>query len=589
VSRGFAGALEAAWCLRFDRRIDACRELLPELRRQARAAEDRRDLLVFEASLARAAGDTASSARLLGAAGALLPGRADFQLSLQTGLNCFQQGDYSSALEPFLAARDCAANRRDRAAAIANLVFCLDNLGLHSGDAIAELKAAARGLPGPPADWGLRAQIDYFSLRHDFHLGRKVAARPRACDAQSGYFQSWVAELPYRVEYRRRRSRAAALVLSGDRLFCKTYRFRTLQGIWHPDERTPPSLKEWADRLYLWTWRWLAAPGEQPLGPVLDLLDGARLNESFVRLTNEDYQMVRNSIGWIALFHPRAASPLSRWIDSLKPTRIAPIPIFAFEHELSAFCRASRDGERSAAGIARRLRSQALSRASGTIWQQLLGSREPAPPLAAIHAQADLRRGGRRPLVRVEIGAHAVRTGHGCRVISPPLARALRCLARERAVPAARFLEETFGITNYDPLIHDTKIYNLLARIRGLFEKPAPVAIGMKHATVVSRGRWDRVEIVEPAADLGELPASLGAADRRVARERQYRPRLTARRLQAQPEFSRGDLEKAAGISRSSAHRLLQRWNASGWIRTVGRAKNRRYVWRSSQPVHPNN
>jgi len=605
--------LQKAWQFRFLQKLEQCRGCAVELKFRAgwkNSSQLRRirspklnlaeniELVVLLASLARADQDLPLSEKLLNTArrwmeeGGLAP---PFCLSFQSGLNYFQTGDFTSALDEFVSARRQANTLFERTCATANILFCLDNLGLPFESCVQELRVNLNQLRSEPAAEALETQFDCFLLRQAYREGSFDGfCRLRAIGTQSHYLQIWVSELPYTSLYRRYRDQISDLALSEHCLFHKSYRFRTLQGVIHPEDLTDFCLKEFADRLYLWTWRWLANPDEMPSAQIIRLLESANLELRFIHLSSESYQLIRNALGWLGLFHPLQAQPLQAWIERLKPGRLTLYPLYEFERRLIHYCKAKCSGRTDQAKESKdELLSHPLFRSSTTYWPILLKAICPHPELARVQSLIGTSMNAGKPLlVNFQTSTLEIQSR---KIISETMCRALLLLREHPIVPADLFLDRCFGIGKYEPIVHNSKIYNLLARLRKVFVAGNLVfTLGMKESRVIAQGSWEKIHFQGNPDSLSpaflfrrpSVDPPLETFNFSASRSRRL---LLKNQLAHREFFRRSDIQRLAKVSKSAAHRMIQRWMKEGWIRSQGRARNLRYQWESSHSLRPNN
>lgn len=550
------------------------------------------DIVLLGASLSRADGDPATAAaaisdvaRHIARAGYPLP----FQMRFQEGLTSLVAGDHSGAMDRFLLARAAATTDADRIYAIANVVLCLENLGLPYDRALAEWRSLCARLP-PGKLAGPRAALDALERRVAFRAGdlrRAIRAGAPEPGTQSDHYRLWAAELPYHRFFRvGSPGGKEAYLFSKRRIYERGYRLRTLEGIVHPDDIARYRDTELADRLYLWTWRWLADPEAFPITRVLALVESVDLAALSTRLTLEDGEMLRNALLWLGLFTPPCLPVARRLARKIAPAGARGYPLLAFERGLVEYAIALVEG-RAAHGRAALafLRRSPLWRSKDVKLVELaraLAERRPVrwPPLQGLGERLARRAGlaGAPPPDALIVDPDALRVSRGgASVVSEPLCRALLVLRERRVVACEELALACFGIHRYDAFIHGARVFNLLARLRPLL--PAGLRVRTKAGKVYAEGDWEKI-VVQGDGAPGSHPAwrALLAQDPALAPAPSSAPTPAALAAAARGKpMTRRELERLLGKSRSSANRLLAEWLASGVIRRVGKARRTRY------------
>ncbi|HUP56839.1 MAG TPA: helix-turn-helix domain-containing protein, partial [Bdellovibrionota bacterium] len=411
---------------------------------------------------------------------------------------------------------------------------------------------------------------------------------------ESGYYQLWVGRLPYHRFFEKTTPEAEERFIRSSPYFLKkSYRTRTLQGILHPDDLVSVKVSELSDRLYLWTWRWLADPAGFPLERIMALLREFEPRDVARQTTVEDFQLIRNALTWISLFDPTSDLVVQRLLQSMAPAQNREYPILGFERELLSYLRAERDHRKTeASDFLAGLRSHPFWKSPDLKLARLADGRVPeGSPLTGLAERiARLRQpvSHARNRLRVELETgRIVSARDGRSVVSQPMAAAFDLLHSLESIDCARFAQVCFGLSRFDAIIHGPKIFNLLSRMRGL--SPPELRFSVKSGRVWAKGPWTQVEIERGGGLSGTIQshpewstltartvaqASSAAAD---AAERWARPAQALKQLRGQAELTRKELEKLTGKSRSTANRIIERWLKQGILVRSGKARNTVY------------
>lgn len=154
---------------------------------------------------------------------------------------------------------------------------------------------------------------------------------------------------------------------------------------------------------------------------------------------------------------------------------------------------------------------------------------------------------------------------------SPAIALGIERLHQGPPISAAELMRQTYGVT-YDGDIHQEKLFSLLARMRPLLGKE--VKIFYRDGVIYNEGSWKHVRILTPPEWSRVLQDSVewrsfleNLRPTRRSRRASVNSRLLFNQVSERGAFRRTELEALGSISRSSAHRLIQRWILKGLIR----------------------
>lgn len=619
--------LEAAWQARYGLKLPAVREILAKLHaREDLTREQNAQVTLLEASLERSAGRFKQAEEMADRAQALAAtGHPAWtcDLLLQQGLNRYAVADYVGALEKFADARPAAQELGDPLRAVvaaANLLLCLDNLGLPSQAARRDLDALmAEGSRDPGALQTLievlRDPLEVQRLREAFRRGERPSfdSDPTHSQGASRYYQLWLRSLPFFAPQSRETERQieadiAAFAADSQHLFLKSYRFETLQGRVRGMRSTPTKWTEWADRLYLWTWRWLADPGRWPVDAVVQTAEEAlgasssRLKEMGAGLTSEDFQLLQNALGWILLFSTQggiAERSVRRFLESVRPAGIAGFEFLEFEAEmLEALTLLKQSRDRKALDA---LAAHPLAKRGGQAsfelagWLKALGRPNRSQDLPTFVREWPLgdRKKELAESLKLDLTTGEVeRWSRGKlkhRHVSMPLVQAIALLESRKSVPYEDLLLSCFGIYRMDVVVHEPKIFNLLSRIKALL--PSGLLVQARGGHVWWRELktgagealiWTRRSTHEQQLAESETFKALIRGRTKTRRSRnelaQDRTRGIAKlTAQGKDVLTRAELEAALGLPKASCHRMIQSWIAAGKLAAEGRGRSTRY------------
>jgi len=164
--------------------------------------------------------------------------------------------------------------------------------------------------------------------------------------------------------------------------------------------------------------------------------------------------------------------------------------------------------------------------------------------------------------------------------ISRPMTLALQLLAQSSTVKCKDFLEYCFGLSNYNSLTHDTKIYNLISRIKNLFK--SNLTLQVKSGMVVCKGSWESFTFYDasrPTKQIVTYGSWLNVDNNLASSSLQSRQNQKINELFniLNKEVSRGQIEEILDRPRSTVNRLLNKWIQKGLVEKKGQSRNTRY------------
>ena len=590
--------LERAWRLRWNQRIEEARSALIEIQAARgwdclapeRAGEHGADALeYFEASLLKGAILRAESQERRGSAilrkadsaSERIFGAKPFRLHFELGIDAILEGDLARALDCFMLAERKARNPIEALFAAGNVLGCAAGLSLPRERAEARAVAALEAIPEAELDDAAHAleQRCAYAIMREFHLTGRLADPecPRlarfARQGQAAFSRQWASRLPYAQADADPEPQQTKYIWQG------AYRSRTLMGLWIPDDRAPVRAGDAIDRLYLWTWRWMAGDDGPDPEKILRTLDSALAHADFSAESRDNLLFLRNSIGWLSLLEPSLASRLRRPREALR-ARLARgrgdgYRLLDAEHALIQ-CLEGKD----AADLRRALPEFP---AFESVYAAVKAGRADGLIPLALERLRRRRRTRQRAQwgrgVVVDCDAGEVRMPHESRrVRSPRLARLFLALHAQSKVRAADlgFAGES------DELGFDARaLHNLVSRARRFVPKDALSVRG----DCVARGpAWPKIFVIgsersmdgdrslvleAERAEFGGGSAAAGASN----------ARLQSTRMLLGDAFTRNEAQARMGVSKATACRLIGTWLRERRLLRVGSARATVYRW----------
>lgn len=576
------------------------------------------DVVLLGGSLARAQGKRDKALAAVAWAESTASGFElgdSFYLSLERGIAAHIQGDFERALQRFTDAQSVAFLPWQKAIALGNLLIELELLGIDATRTLAAFNDVCAALKQEDQFEAITRPLALYNARAAFHQGRFAHALAIAAERertssvdQVHYFGLWMRTLPYTTAHAPLvAAEVERLLAAANGVYQKDYRSRTLRGVLHPDDLEGFVPYDAADRVYAWTWRWLVSPERFPVFDAIKVLAALAPWARKASLTFDDRQLVANALLWLGLFahEPRSRidKALARFERDADGGRTA--SVLRFERELLEYLYALRDGtsaeqETRAAQLAGHPHWDNDELVLADLARALLGEPHSVQRLAPLHelllALRSLAQEARVPddvaiVVNVLQGTLTI-SGTDGPLVSSSMARALSMLREREVVTCSDLLLQAYGIGSYSPVVHERKIFNLLARLKQVLP-PKPV-IKVKSGFVVATGGWDHVQIVGIGAHAAQLAAEDGwtkvlesarmsdsaamAAPITAARAHAASPRVRAGAMALSGTYTRGQIERLAGRPRSTVARWLAESVRDGLVERKGQARATSYT-----------
>lgn len=618
--------LEAAWSARMEFRWDASLLLLKQLENASQIStayqspdaikhaiqhgaspKEAAELFCLRASLDRALGEVESADLVLEIlesqvrVGALAP---FFSLAQEVGRVAFLKGEFTKALDAYLQAQVLATTDTQRLTAVGNILFCLEQLGISYQQKKIEvtelLEKLSKVKPFPRA----AAQLHALDMRERFREGSigsalaLVASPERAVFDQSAYYSLWIRMLPYHSSFSEQQQKMIEHFAGKTaEMHYRNYRMRTLQGRLHPEDKNVLKPSEWADRLYLWVWKWLANPKDFSAERIWELLADVDLHQLRHRFTNEDRQITRNAILWLGLFDPTSQQKVDKLVAVLEGGSQEDHPIFYFEALAIRYLIAKRSHKHI-------LRDDYLALLKQhPLWVHhelyftkliLLDESQDVPPwlvtmirnLKSMTESASCADG----LLVIDLNTQIVSDKRtGMNTVSKPICAALDLARRLKSVSCEQLTLSCFGI-RYDSFLHDSKIHNLIARMKKLTANK--LQFRLKQGYLLSEGDWTSIQFIESttaimqtefgatwAAFLDSSPLQAKNQSKNLTLTDLPKPKMDHVRADWIPVsgISRQELEEKMARPRSTTNRIIQKLIDEGKLIRKGQSRGTRY------------
>ena len=611
-------AFEKIWELRYDREIEKAKDLFFALIQSTPELKEDPNSVLLQASFARAQNDMPRSKKILKDLESDLTSKfvkIPYRMFFEKGLNHMFEADFSEALQEFIKARECAKTDAQFGPASLNAWICVDALGQDPQNLASDLEKklfSKRDSVSGSVNRGLFSQFHYcqswrFLRRGEFERLAPYFEDPEAFIEypQFFYLLLYISELPYLDFYQKiPRALVDRFFLMHPDFLRKPYRMRTLLGVSEPSggpDREPfASASDFADRIYLWTWRWLVSPQSQSLDQIFLELQQVSFEELGQKLRANDFYQLRNALYWLCLFDPSQKYFLEKKIRSITPKLRSDWAGF-FEFEFSVIENLFvRHLEPWGAPVSEVFYQPTFKHCHLQFLitegdeRDELGEESALWPLTeGLKRLSDHARGepdGKK--LFVDLNSYEVWRDSDTVLVSESISKLLCVLSKRRVLSAQELALKVFGLSRFDTIIHLPKILNLLNRTRKIL--PPQVSIFYKSERIYLRDPRSQVEICTQVrhqeilshhADWKKIfePQDKKPEGLPIAEKKQISGLAFLKKLEANKSISRKEIETLMARPRSTTNRLIKQWVAQGYLKKIGSSKETRYLFQPTK------
>lgn len=575
--------IKKAWDLREARKIEASKEIQSLLRQTSGLSpQEEIELRLLAVSTLRADGDLEKGWTLLDEVRGLADELGEplpFQFYFQKALNCLFVGQLTTALEFFIKSKNRAVDTADQQKALVNILLCLENLGLAADGTLAELERIAQNNRDKQVKSRIRKIVETYRQRQNFRNGQIAAVYAAQADdsdfQQMEYYKLWVSELPYVAASWDMKEEYLAEMSSSSSLHLKSYRLQTILSADRFGSEQSAPIGEECDRLYLWTWRWIADMGEQNQRLLRELLIRFDYATSLKKMSCEDVQMVRNALRWIGLLCPDLKPKFHDFLRTLESQNIPIFPIYEFELLWIQYLEVIQKGGKSLASSSnarrRAIDEHPLASCRDLQFQAVFDS---------ISSRFTSRTSPSNGIL-VDSDTGQIKSSGKTVLISQPATRLLETLIERESLRFDDALDVAFGINPYDDGAHCAKIYNLIARIKKVL--PPSVILQTRDRRIYFRDPRFKLSInrdrLASTLNLKALKLTIDTQTlRRETVDRWIHPRLVLKKaLGGRKQLSRTELQSLIKASKATTNRWIKLWIAQGLIQRTGQGRSTVY------------
>jgi hypothetical protein len=396
---------------------------------------------------------------------------------------------------------------------------------------------------------------------------------------QSEFLSQWIRFLPY---YRKSipTKTKDQFEWPQNYLWQGAYRQRTLNGIWLPVDADTNRVNDAIDRLYLWTWWWMSDHPFVNSEKILWTLESILNNLEVESLGKETILLLRNALMWIVLIEPNWRTRVDKLVSRLSKLNSDNYPVLEVEFLLTQ-CFMSMDSE----DLWIHLKKFPVFY---KIFEEIKNNKKQVllPKLQRrLKLFLNFTENKKFKLV-IDVARNEIRISDSSQVLkSKPLVNLFLYLEKHGKARFEQILanpgsqSNSVNPSNLKEEVDPRKIYNLVVRARKITSNPC---IKIRGQEVIRGTKWPSILIVNDDVEdngLEELDSLELSKTHNFVDSNSY---LQAAKALLTDSFNRKDMEKCLKVSKSTAHRMIEKWLLEKRIEPKGRAKATRYSWRGN-------
>ena len=532
-----------------------------------------------------------------------------YRFYFQAGLNTlaqqhFDQGSYYFSLAKRLAS-GVNGDSEVYIKSFFNLILCIEVLGHDIGKHLVQFEKEFK--PSREKPWARPIYQQQLAMAARFSFEKldfvKLAelAEEKDPGQQAGYYLAFVSSLLW-VNFPEGELGVAALLeiqTQGRQNWLSQYRLNTIQGLLVTDDlKADVKLDAKIERLYSWTHRWLKFPAEFALNKVQATIENIGELSGNEIISRSCFLMLSNSLRWVALFAGRPSQEVEHSVSCLNSYLRFTSPLMEMESLLLDCLFAFRDGQHD------------LGRDSLLALKNKLGLEDSLNSWDEFQLKDFVLSLISEKQINVEkfknlfsslsemIGQSGTEDNDGIRLSlrqykievvckgqicderrSEPLTRLLLALSQDVSRTKSYLLEFCFGISGYDPIVHDPKLANLISKANRLIESFG--TIKTSRGFVFLEAEMENWTL--SGVDQFSLQAFGAYPNGREISQICHRARKKVDSSPLEGWLSRSRIQENLGTSKATANRMISQWIESGQVERRGSGKNIRYRFLSGE------
>lgn len=498
-----------------------------------------------------------------------LNSHSQFHLFYQQALNLDAQSRFAESLGFYQKALKVATTSIERLMCKYNLAIVRYHLGIPLNGLFNEIRELVDKNPEHPFAEGFK-KIELIFLRQDFLNGdvsEVINCSSRELH-QGLYFCAWLSALPWlKDRFQQKRDDFIELGLTTQDFFLKEYRLQTILADSRLSKSNRPSnIQAQIDRLYAWTWMWLAQPNSHIKVLLGEELKNFPFDTASQNMTSEDFLLMSSIGGWLGLFHSDFRIFFDDWSAKYIPKDERTLPEF-FEIDQEV----------------RRILGQGQWKKNFKKLMHKYPDHQRYFEVINNLIVRDQKSSHRVSTASVFVTENMVRS-RSVEVRSRSLAKLAKLLKAEGRVHFSRVLEICFDIPLYDEFVHAPKVNNLVARLKRLSQSGAEIYT--KNSEVVLVDQKNEFIIQDYALHHLHFPkfTVLKARDlNTLAVQRHFKHTVGFRAqvsllFEKKEQLKRADIQTHLQLSKASTLRWIDSAVAGGILIKQGHGRDTRYA-----------
>jgi hypothetical protein len=581
------------WQLRQKQNLSELMPLYSELKLKY---PDEQEIQCLESSLYRARGEikkaqgTLRALRSTDATESLNP-----RVFMEEGLNYLYVGDSYNGLEKFLACYSLIKNNKnERLLAVQSLInamISLDNLGMSYAYTEEEFNKLKLEMEVPASYIATVEMLRLYDLfrKGDFKAIDEIHALH---GGQARFFKYYVGLLPYHSSHYPRHisSEIENLFTQDSELYLKSYRLRTLQKCLHPEDEKNKKVSEVIDRLYLWTWQFMMSPTEAEWSRLVMTFNHLeKLSNSHLSIDDSDKFVC--ILGWLGLMDPmfekssdklKGLFKISEGVDQRKIHQLEKLIIYYLKskqindkHVVTDYLKILKAHPLYSSPELhfRYFVEDALSDKFSERYENVLLRLR----------SLTLSKSKSANKIIVDLRNNKIHRPDQIDIVSENMCQAFGLLHKFDSVSDSEFCAIVFGISEFDPIVHNSKLFTILWRMKKTINDQ--VEFKVKNGRIYSLGNWKNIEIIEIPMILKIMRSSSPDFFQNYSDFQSTHSSHSAEKVHNTTEFlltinetlSRAEIEKRLGKSRPTCNRMISKWRSLGFLEKEGSGPSTRY------------
>ncbi|MDO9181920.1 MAG: helix-turn-helix domain-containing protein [Bacteriovorax sp.] len=518
------------------------------------------------------------------------------RLFMEEGLNFLYLGDSYNGLEKFLACYSLVKNKFEEKnlamQSLINAMISLDNLGQSFAFTQEEFNKLTADIEIPVA---YSATIEMLNLYKYFRNGdlALIDSMNITNIGQAKFFKFYQALLPYHRFYYPHliENELENLLTSKSELYLKSYRLRTLLKSLHPDDESTKKISEVIDRLYSWVWRFMSAPSDSDWSRIVMTLDQLeKLSSS--QLSVDDSEKLTCALGWLGLLDPKFAKSTEKLLSLFRTSESGDFhKIHQLEKLVIKYLQAKLNkDEYILSDYKNAIKAHPLYNHPDIYFRNFIENKTGQSTnndFAKIleifqEIKPTQKKTAKTSTLVIDLRYYKIQNGSDAPTISQNMTQALELFSKNESISDGEFFSSIFGIFEFDSVIHNSKLYTILWRLKKLCLDQLDFKV--KNGRIHVSGSWKNIKFIELPTVIKIMRSSTPGFFKNYSDSKPMATTFKSDKiltseclLSINESLTRSDIEKRIGKSRPTCNRLINKWRSSGLLEIEGSGPSTRY------------